>query len=68
MTCKHVYILINEEVVYLSKKGKKHDPYFKDDQGIASIQNQINESYQSGVIEDKLNNNKDVYTFNNQSK
>jgi len=52
----------------LSKKDKKQDTYFKDNQGIASIQNQINESYQSGVIEDKLNNNKDIYTFNNQSK
>jgi len=52
----------------LSKKDKKHDAYFKDNQGIASIQNQINESYQSGVIEDKLNNNKDIYTYNNQSK
>jgi len=55
-------------VVCLSKKDKKQDTYFKDNQGIASIQNQINESYQSGVIEDKLNNNKDIYTFNNQSK
>ena len=68
MTFIHVYILRKEEVVCLSKKGKKQDTYFKDNQGIASIQNQIKESYQSGVIEDKLNNNKDIYTFNNQSK
>ena len=52
----------------MSKKDKKKDTYFKDNQGIASIQNQINDSYQSGVIEDKLNNNKDIYTFNNQRK
>jgi hypothetical protein len=55
-------------VIFLSKKNKQQDTYFKDNQGIASIKNQINESYQSGVIEDKLNNNKDIYTFNNQSK
>ncbi len=52
----------------MSKKNKKQDAYFKDNQGIAAIQNQINESYQSGVIEDKLNNNKDIFTYNNQSK
>lgn len=52
----------------MSKKSKKQDTYFKDNQGIASIQNQINESYQSGVIEDKLENNKDIYAYNNQKK
>lgn len=54
--------------MFLSKKDKKQDAYFKDNQGISAIKNQINESYQSGVIEDKLNNNKDIYTFNNQKK
>lgn len=52
----------------MSKKKKKKDPYFEKEQGIAEIKNQINESYQSGVIEDKLNNNKDIYTYNNRSK
>ena len=68
MKFTNVYILRKEEVVCLAKKDKKQDTYFKDNQGIASIQNQIKESYQSGVVEDKLNNNKDIYTFNNQSK
>lgn len=52
----------------MSKKPKKKDPYFEEKQGISEISNQINESYQSGVIEDKLNNNKDIYTYNNKSK
>lgn len=52
----------------MSKKPKKKDVYFKDNQGVSEIQNQLNESYQSGVIEDKLTNNKSIYTYNNQSK
>ena len=55
-------------MLFLTKKDKKKDAYFKDNQGIATVRNQLNESYQSGVIEDKLNNNRDIYTFNNQSK
>lgn len=51
----------------VSKKKKKKDPYFDEEQGIAEIANQINESYQSGVIEDKLNNNKAIHTYNNKT-
>lgn len=36
--------------------------------GISAVQNQLNESYQSGVIEDKdkLSNNRSIHTHNNQ--
>ncbi|HLS59632.1 MAG TPA: hypothetical protein VK044_00685 [Virgibacillus sp.] len=52
----------------MSKDRKKEDPYYRDNQKISAIQNQINKSYQSGVLEDKLSNNKSIYTYNNQSK
>ena len=51
----------------MTKKKKKKDRYFEEEQGIAEIANQINESYQSGVIKDKLNNNKAIHTYNNRS-
>ncbi|WP_175631818.1 hypothetical protein [Virgibacillus siamensis] len=43
---------------------------FEDKEGIAAVQNQLIESYQSGVIEDKenLSNNRSIHTFNNQKK
>lgn len=49
-----------------NKKAK--EKLFEDKKGIAAVKNQLIESYQSGVIEDKLHNNKDIYTYNNQSK
>lgn len=52
----------------MDKKQKKKDPYFKEEQGIAEVSNQLNESYQSGVIDDKLENNKEIYTYNNRNK
>ena len=57
------------EVIIMSKKaGKKDKHFFEDPEGVAAVQNQLNESYQSGVIEDQLHNNKDIYTYNNQKK
>ena len=56
------------EVIFLSKKSNKQDPYFRDNQGVAEVENQLNKKYQKGVVEDKLNNNKSIYTYNNQSK
>jgi len=53
----------------MSKKaGKRDKHFFEDPEGVAAVQNQLNESYQSGVIEDQLHNNKDIYTYNNQKK
>lgn len=41
---------------------------FKNDKNIDVVKNQITESYQDGVIEDQLKNNKSIETFNNQKK
>ncbi|SHH68910.1 hypothetical protein [Virgibacillus chiguensis] len=38
---------------------------FTDKKGVEAVRNQLNESYQSGVVE-QLHNNKGIYTFNNQ--
>ncbi|WP_174612718.1 hypothetical protein [Virgibacillus ihumii] len=48
----------------------RKDKLFEDKKGIAAVQNQLLESYQSGVIEDKenLSNNRNIHTFNNQKK
>lgn len=48
----------------------KKDKLFEDKKGISTVQNQLQESYQSGVIEDKenLSNNRSIHTFNNQKK
>ncbi|OZU90653.1 hypothetical protein CIL03_00820 [Virgibacillus indicus] len=58
------------EVIFLAKKKKDNNPQnlFEDEKGVAAVQNQLFESYQSGVIEDQLNNNKGIHHFNNQKK
>ncbi|WP_171046248.1 hypothetical protein [Lentibacillus cibarius] len=50
--------------------GKKNKKFTEDKDGIAAVQNQLFESYQSGVIEDKnkLANNRSIHTYNNQKK
>ena len=48
-------------------KNKKHQ-LFEDNEGIQAVQNQLNESYQSGVIEDQLENNRGIHHFNNKSR
>lgn len=52
----------------MSKKNKKTEKMFEDKKGVEVVQNQLLESYQNGVVEDRLDNNKNIYTFNNQSK
>mgnify|MGYP001157831810 CR=1 FL=1 len=47
------------------KNNKRPQQIFEDNEGVAAVQNQLNESYQSGVIEE-MHNNKNVHTFNNQ--
>ncbi|MFC3040123.1 hypothetical protein ACFOGI_07645 [Virgibacillus xinjiangensis] len=51
----------------MPKKRKEHDPHhiFEDDKGVAAVKNQLNESYQSGVIEE-MHNNKAIHHYNNQ--
>ncbi|MFC4556698.1 hypothetical protein ACFO3D_00570 [Virgibacillus kekensis] len=47
---------------------KKQQQLFEDKKGISAVQNQLIESYQSGVIEDKenLSNNRGIHKYNNQ--
>lgn len=47
---------------------KKTQTLHEDKKGIATVQNQLFESYQSGVVEDQLHNNKNIHYFNNQKK
>lgn len=49
----------------VSKKQKQHPT---EDKSVQTVKNQIMESYQNGVIEDQLKNNRAIHTFNNQSK
>jgi len=48
----------------------KEDKFDPDHEGVAAVKNQLIESYQQGVIEDKenLSNNRGIYHFNNQKK
>ncbi|MCT1575569.1 hypothetical protein M3E13_14980 [Oceanobacillus kimchii] len=50
----------------MSKKQGKKQSLYEDNEGVAAVQNQLNESYQSGVIEDQLHNNRGINTFNNR--
>jgi hypothetical protein len=47
---------------------KKNQYVFEDNDGVAAVQNQLFKSYQSGVVEDQLHNNKNIHYFNNQKK
>ncbi|SFD60991.1 hypothetical protein SAMN05216238_102401 [Lentibacillus persicus] len=46
----------------------KKNKMFEDEKGVSAVRNQLFESYQSGVIEDKdkLSNNRSIHTHNNQ--
>ncbi|MGM8213595.1 hypothetical protein ACLIBH_12530 [Virgibacillus sp. W0430] len=55
----------------MNKKNKKSGnavEQFKNEKSIDVVKNQIMESYQDGVIEDQLKNNRGIETFNNQKK
>ena len=54
--------------MHLKKQDKKQNKLFSDPKGIDVIKNQLNESYQSGVIEDQLENNRGIHHFNNKSR
>lgn len=52
---------------YMAKnKNKNKHRLFEDPSGVSAVQNQLFESYQSGVVEDQLHNNKGIWTFNNR--
>lgn len=53
------------EVRYMAK-NKQQNKLFEDPSGISAVKNQLFESYQSGVVEDQLHNNKGIWTFNNR--
>jgi len=64
-----LYILKDKEVAAMSKKNKnKKNQLFEDNKGVQAVQNQLNESYQSGVVEDQLENNRGIHHFNNKSR
>ncbi|WP_170140795.1 hypothetical protein [Oceanobacillus arenosus] len=50
------------------KEGKQASNYELDPEGVAAVQNQLFESYQSGVVEDQLTNNRGIHKFNNMKK
>jgi len=56
--------ILKLEVMNLVKPKK----LFEDKKGISTVRNQLFDSYQSGVIEDKekLSNNRSIHTYNNQ--
>lgn len=47
---------------------KNNKEVFEEEEGLNIIQKQINESYQSGVVDDHLTNNRDIDSYNNKSK
>jgi len=57
----------------MSKKNKdknknKKNQFFEEDKGVQAVHNQLNESYQSGVVDDQLENKKGIHHFNNKSR
>ncbi|HEY4602275.1 MAG TPA: hypothetical protein VIG73_13495 [Cerasibacillus sp.] len=51
-----------------SNDQRKPRELYETKNGVEIIKNQLIESYQSGVVEDRLKNNRAVHSFNNQSK
>ncbi|MFC2948653.1 hypothetical protein [Virgibacillus sediminis] len=51
----------------MPKNKKNNNPLniFEDEKGVAAVRNQLNESYQSGVIEE-MHNNKGIHHYNNK--
>ncbi|WP_197025085.1 hypothetical protein [Paucisalibacillus sp. EB02] len=47
-------------------KKKDQNKLFEDPSGVSAVKNQLFESYQSGVVEDQLHNNRGIWTFNNR--
>lgn len=52
----------------MSEKNRNKEQLFEEKKGVETVKEQINESYQSGVIEDQLTNNRDIDSYNNKSK
>lgn len=59
----------NREMILLkSNDQRKLRKLYETKNGIEIVKNQLIESYQSGVVEDHLKNNRSVHSYNNQSK
>lgn len=57
------------EMILLRKKDQKEErELYETINGIEIVKNQLIESYQSGVVEDRLIKKRSVPLFNNQSK
>ncbi|WP_190279380.1 hypothetical protein [Ornithinibacillus gellani] len=52
----------------MDPKKRQQKELIEDESGIAAVQNQLLESYQSGVAEDQLHPNKGIHHFNNMKK
>lgn len=52
----------------MPKKKQEKEKLFEDNEGVEAVKNQLFESYQNGVVEDQLHNNKNIHTYNNQNK
>ncbi|WP_163971647.1 hypothetical protein [Oceanobacillus halotolerans] len=48
------------------RKNRPLSELREDEKGLVTVQNQLIQSYQSGVIEDKLHNNRGTHTYNIQ--
>ncbi|WP_191126364.1 hypothetical protein [Cerasibacillus terrae] len=51
----------------MADQKRRNKKLHEEKKGIQTVKNQLIESYQSGVVEDQLENNRGVNTFNNQS-
>jgi hypothetical protein len=50
----------------MAKKKRQASPKFANNRGVEAVKNQLNESYQSGVIDNQLENNRGIHHFNNR--
>lgn len=50
------------------KKEERKKKHSDEEKAVQTVKNQIMESYQNGVVEDQMKNNRAVHTFNNQNK
>lgn len=57
---------VNKNNVDTQMLNKEKREFIEDKDGIQAVQNQLMESYQSGVVEDELQNNIGIHHFNNR--
>lgn len=57
---------VNRNNVDKQRINNKTRTFIEDKDGIQAVQNQLMESYQSGVVDGELNNNIGIHHFNNR--